>query len=362
MLVPLLLLLPGAGAEQVLDTRGDWVGRTDRDGQELNFAQLAADPVGNLPERFTICSATFLANRISRFAWFDILNNDGNHWIFFYQKVKNLGKDSSELAHSVWFNVNGAYYYLADFGPFQYNRWVHLCVGLDTVAGVISAVADGQVLEPKQVPGLGKGRPETLAGRLVLGKTFKEGRWRQDTLQVGGGLVYHYTAACRWAASRCSGGCWGPRRWWARPRGLGAGPPGTTSPGARWALPTADQRVAADGVGAARPGHPVEERDASGAVRRAGRRAVRQHRPYHAGGRPEVGGRGRVTPASLCRRMQGSAMPGVEGGRDQAQALTLFFSRTVTSCSSYWLPYSDQVGPQPYATVLPRLRRASGLT
>jgi hypothetical protein len=153
MLVPLLLLLPGARAEQVLDTRGDWVGRTDGEGQELNFAQLAADPKGNLPERFTICSATFLANRISRFAWFDILNNEGSHWIFFYQKVKNLGKDTSELAHSVWFNVNGAYYYLADFGPFQYNRWVHLCIGLDTVVGVISAVADGQVLEPKEVQG-----------------------------------------------------------------------------------------------------------------------------------------------------------------------------------------------------------------
>ena len=47
---------------QVLDTRGDFVWRTESVEVELNEAILAEDSKGNLPEKFTICAATFLAN------------------------------------------------------------------------------------------------------------------------------------------------------------------------------------------------------------------------------------------------------------------------------------------------------------
>ena len=81
---------------RVLDGRGDFVVRTESSETELNHATLSEASNGHLPEKFTICAATFLANWIGNFAWFDLLKEDGSHWVFFYQKVKNLDQDSSK--------------------------------------------------------------------------------------------------------------------------------------------------------------------------------------------------------------------------------------------------------------------------
>ena len=175
---------------KVLDARGDFVGRTESAEIELNQAVLTEDSKGNLPEKFTICAATFLANWISNFAWFNLLKEDGTHWVFFYQKIKNLDQDSSKLAHSLWMNVNGAYSYLGDFGPFEFNRWVHLCVGFNLDEGVLSVVADGTSLPKKGVVGLRSGRPTNLSRRLILGKSNRGGKWKQDSVLVSSVEVF----------------------------------------------------------------------------------------------------------------------------------------------------------------------------
>ena len=189
----LLFISSGRAEEElirVLDIRGDFVVRTESPGVELNHAILAEDPEGNLPEKFTICAATFLANWINNFAWFDLLKEDGSHWAFFYQKVKNLDQDSSKFNHSLWMNVNGVYFYNGDFGPFEYNRWVHLCIGFNLQTEVVSVVTDGTVMQDKEVPGLGKGRPTTLAERLILGKSNRGGKWTQDGVLVSSVEVF----------------------------------------------------------------------------------------------------------------------------------------------------------------------------
>ena len=196
---------------RVLDTRGDFVGRTEGGEVELNQAILSKDSKGNLPEEFTICAATFLANWIDNFAWFDLLKGDGSHWVFFYQKIKNLDQDSSKLIHSLWMNVNGAYYYLADFGPFEFNRWVHLCIGFNLNTGAVSAVADGTVMPDKEVFGLGEGKPSSLAERLILGKSNRGGKWKQDNVLVSSVEVFQRLLNKTEMVSRSQGkGCGGP--------------------------------------------------------------------------------------------------------------------------------------------------------
>ena len=104
---------------KVLDARGDFVGRTESAEVELNQAVLTEDSKGNLPEKFTICAATFLANWISNFAWFDLLKEDGTHWVFFYlmmYRCFNLGNVyivltivvfmDRLLVHQLWINFD----------------------------------------------------------------------------------------------------------------------------------------------------------------------------------------------------------------------------------------------------------------
>ena len=196
---------------KVLDGSGDFVVRTESPETELNHATLSEDSNGNLPEKFTICAATFLANWIGNFAWFDLLKEDGSHWVFFYQKVKNLDQDSSKLNHSLWMNVNGVYYYNGDFGPFEYNRWVHLCIGFNLKTEVVSVVADGTVMEDKEVPGLGEGRPVNLAEKLILGKSNRGGKWKQDCVSVSSVEIFRGILDKRDMVSRSQGNdCGGP--------------------------------------------------------------------------------------------------------------------------------------------------------
>ena len=83
--------------------------------------------------------------------------------------------------------VGDVYDYLGDFGPFRFTRWFHMCASLDLVAGLISPVVNGVIIQSKTVEGLGKDRPSSLAGRLVLGKVFRANIW-QESPQLGGNL------------------------------------------------------------------------------------------------------------------------------------------------------------------------------
>ena len=270
---------------KVLDTRGDFVGRTESAEVELNQAILAEDSKGNLPEKFTICAATFLANWISNFAWFDLLKEDGSHWAFFYQKVKNLDQDSSKLIHSLWMNVNGAYYYLADFGPFEYNRWVHLCVGFNLNTEVVSAVADGTVMPDKEVLGLGEGRPTSLAGRLILGKSNRGGKWKQDSVLVSSVEVFQ--------------GILDKTEMVRRSQGKGCGGPGDYL---SWSQVTQESSIncVVDGLEASRSRDQVEEHNEKGALQERDPNPFCQHGQDNDGSGSQVGS---CTPSKWIRQV-----------------------------------------------------------
>ena len=158
--------------------------------EELNYITLAEDPGHGLPDQFSICSSQFLANMVSKPSWVQVLKEDYTHWFFIYQNINSVGGDTTDINHSLWTNVNGAFSYLGDFGSLRYNRWFHLCVSLDLRTGLISPVVDGIVIPPREVPDLGKGAPSSLAGRLILGKYWRNGVWNQDNSMVGNLQVF----------------------------------------------------------------------------------------------------------------------------------------------------------------------------
>lgn len=167
---------------KVLDTRGDYTRPKDSDVDQLNSATLMEDPKADLPEQFTICSSGFATNfgddsGIGGFLWVQVLNEGLGEWFFIYQHPSDLSKDTDNIYHSLWFNINGAYVYFGGFGSLNFNRWHHMCIGLDLAAEEVSVVANGVSLPEKKVEGLG--RPQSLTGRVVLGKNYFTGVWQQ---------------------------------------------------------------------------------------------------------------------------------------------------------------------------------------
>ena len=191
-----LLVLLAAGGEtrtvRILDTRGDFVMNKEGEVPELNHATLIVDPKANLPSQFTICGTVFLANAVGgQRVWVQLVKEDMSPWFDIYTELKNAEKDTEEIVHKCWIVVNGAWFYLSDFGSLHYNRWVHMCVSLDLITGLISPVVDGYRIDTKMIANLGDNRPKSLARRVYLGIHINGGGvWIQAPQRTGNLQIY----------------------------------------------------------------------------------------------------------------------------------------------------------------------------
>ena len=64
--------------------------------------------------------------------------------------------------------MNGGWYLFDTFGSLYFNRWYHICVGVDLQREVVSFVGEGVVMNEVKVKGLRKGAPKSLDGRFIL--------------------------------------------------------------------------------------------------------------------------------------------------------------------------------------------------
>ena len=89
--------------------------------------------------------------------------------------------DTEDIETEVWFVVDENYQKLGKAGPLWYNRWIHGCFSIDLATETLTAVSDGIFIFNGVIKGLAHGRPSSLSGRVVLGKRYTDGLWKQDT-------------------------------------------------------------------------------------------------------------------------------------------------------------------------------------
>ena len=176
----------------MLDLRGDWIVSTGSANQQLNFATLAKDPVGALPNQFTLCISYFVANKVGRLSQWTLLGEDGRDWLFVYTDIMNVKKDTEDMGYTLWLRTATSDFYLPPFfgRPFVFNRWFHLCLGFDLASGLISPVAQGVVLKERIIPEVTANRPSSLAGRLLLGTYRRDGQVREVQALLANAQVF----------------------------------------------------------------------------------------------------------------------------------------------------------------------------
>ena len=123
---------------KVLDFSADSDHEADITG-DYTSATLEAGP---LPESFTICSAFMVEAWTTEFSaadMFTLLDNDGYRWGYI-----NLFAGSSYTEYEVWLGpVDIINQTETVFFPLQ---WLRACLSLDSVAGKVTLVVDGQLL------------------------------------------------------------------------------------------------------------------------------------------------------------------------------------------------------------------------
>ena len=112
-----------------------------------DYVTLKNDPIANLPASFTVCSSVFVKFMITANNFIEILKEDGGHWL----QVDLLHlRDFSSLTERITLG-----YYNPASGkdeavnlwnpavPITPHTWYHMCLGLDSVTGLIRIVING---------------------------------------------------------------------------------------------------------------------------------------------------------------------------------------------------------------------------
>ena len=184
-------------------------------GQEdsvIDFLTLADDPKGNLPESYTSCSSV----SVNIFTTDDILviqmlKQDGTPWYRLSIGARNYETMSETM--TLWYDdpasgkVRGEFLSSSHI-PIVPHSWYHICMGLDTVSGLLRIVANGRVVvneEREYFRNTGQWKPKSLKGKLLLFKSYLS-VWYQNRGITSNLNIFNDMMSVEKMVSRTTGG------------------------------------------------------------------------------------------------------------------------------------------------------------
>ena len=152
-----------------------------------DYATLANDPKEQLPNSFTICSS-MLVNFSTTMGNFLLMSKeDGSQW--FDLSIVLVARDFKHMTEKFELSFENPttqkyenIYIFDPLVPIVPHTWYHMCLGLDTVSGLLRIVVNGVVLvneEKDFFKNTTSWKPRSLAGKISLFKSYMSGVWVQ---------------------------------------------------------------------------------------------------------------------------------------------------------------------------------------
>ena len=150
-----------------------------------DFVTLANDPKANLPDSYTICSSVFVQFVTTDKIVIEMLKHDGTPWYLFELSATDRKYDSLTEVMTIWYAdpVTGKTvleYFSNTNIPIVPHSWYHICMGMDTVSGLLRIVVNGvEVVDEEKdyFRNTTNWKPKSLKGRIILFKGFMSGFW-----------------------------------------------------------------------------------------------------------------------------------------------------------------------------------------
>ena len=179
----------------------------------VDYLTLAEDPKGNLPESYTTCSSLFVEFATTDVAVIQMLKHDGNAW---YRVALNTnGRNYETMSETLvlWYDnpTTGKLeveYLTSSHIPIVPASWYHVCMGLDTVSGLLRIVVNGVVMvneEKDFFRNTTLWKPKSLKGKLLLFKSFM-GFWYQHRSIMSNMNIFGSMMSVENMISRTAGG------------------------------------------------------------------------------------------------------------------------------------------------------------
>ena len=179
-----------------------------------DYVTLAADPRENLPDRFTICSSVFVKFAFSNTCILEMLNLNSQHWFLLQLSTKERNhKSISNEDMKIWYknpqSGNNEFEKFTDTGvPIVPHTWYHVCMGLDTVSGLLRVVLNGKVVvndEREYFRNTSHWKSNSVEGKIIQFKGYV-GVWIQHLGKFSNLNIFNSLISVEQMVSRTSGG------------------------------------------------------------------------------------------------------------------------------------------------------------
>ena len=179
-----------------------------------DYITLANDPNGNLSDKYTICSSMFIKFATTEQTVFQILKEDKTPWYKLEISTNSRNYDSLSETVSLWYenprtgNLQQDFFSNAHI-PIVPHSWYHICMGLDTVSGLVRIVLNGREVaneEKENFRNTISWKPKSLEGRIILFKGYSSGFWVQDRSKTSNFNIFNSMMSMDDMLSRTLGG------------------------------------------------------------------------------------------------------------------------------------------------------------
>ena len=179
-----------------------------------DYITLAKDPNGNLPDSFTVCSSLFIKFATTENSALQILKEDKTPWYSLEISTNSRNYDSLSETVSLWYenprtgNLQQDFFSNAHI-PIVPHSWYHICMGLDTVSGLVRIVLNGREVaneEKENFRNTISWKPKSLEGRIILFKGYSSGFWVQDRSKTSNFNIFNSMMSMDDMLSRTLGG------------------------------------------------------------------------------------------------------------------------------------------------------------
>ena len=185
-----------------------------------HYVTLANDPKSSLPKSFTVCSSVLIKFTDSVTNVFTFLKQDGSAWfeIDIPTKMRMYQTLSEQIL--VWYEnpvtrEQGREYFIDTILPIVPHSWYHLCLGLDTVSGLLRIVVNGRLVvneEKEYFKDTTESKPASVEGKILIFKGYHAGFWYQHWGTVSNLNIFSSMMSLDDMEKRTSGGedCYSP--------------------------------------------------------------------------------------------------------------------------------------------------------
>ena len=155
--------------------------------QIKDYVKLVNDPKANIPNMFTICSSVFLDFITSEIHFIEILKEDGSHWFDVsvstltgrHQVNNTISEEVRIWYHNIQSEKEESDWLRGTIIPIVPHSWYHICMGLDTVSGLLRIVLNGILVvdaEKDYFRNTLAWKPSSLNGK-IMGRTNSLSLW-----------------------------------------------------------------------------------------------------------------------------------------------------------------------------------------